>query len=182
MTHVNRRDQCLMLLARRGHDMDLRFETGAYALLRLSVAGAATERETLRRHVQQHAILLEPHFRGERDGVSQILGVNLAGTAKFVETAALPTVNIRATDAHRHGFDRDPRAAFGIRHRRVDRFGHGFLIGNAALGPTGGRRQAMAQVAELVPVEGADHAARAGTARVQTHRELYFLVHAIRPP
>ena len=77
-----------------------------------------------------------------------------------------------AADADGCGFDAHVRAALGVGHRRADRLGHGFLIGDAALGPAGGGGKAMSQIPEVLAFERTDNASRAGTACVKANREL----------
>ncbi len=104
-------------------DVDVGFQARADAFVRLAISGASVEREILRQHVQQHAIALQADIGGELDRVRHVVGVDFAGTAEFVEAAALRAVNVHAADADGDRFDRDLRAAFGVGHGGANRFG-----------------------------------------------------------
>ena len=57
-------------------------------------------------------------------------------TPEFVNSAPLSALHVDPADADGHAFYRQLRPAFGIRHRRADRFRHRVLIGHAPLRPT----------------------------------------------
>src|SRR5579871_5576389 len=145
--------------------------------MRFAIAGAPIEREILRQHMQQHPVALETHLRGELDGVLEVFDIHLAGPAEFVQSTALRALNAGSAYADGDALDRYLGAALSVRHGCPDRFGDGLLIGNAAFVPTRCGRQAVPQIADLIAVEGADNASCAGTARIQTNRELSFRNH-----
>ena len=66
--------------------------------LGLAITGAAVERKILWQDVQQHAIPLQPHIRGEAHGVRQVFGVDFPRPAEFVDSAALCAKNAEAAD------------------------------------------------------------------------------------
>ena len=181
---MRRRDQRLMLLHRSGHQVDIGFQARAHAPGRLAEPGAPIQDKILRRYVQNHPVALERHVRGEFHRVGQIVRIDFAGAAELVQSAALRAMNRPSSDAESGGFDGDFRAPLGVGHGGANGFGHGVLIGDAALGPAAGNRQPIGQTTEVIALKRADHAARARASHIQTHRELCLTRHtykAIRP-
>lgn len=161
MREVCRSDQSLMLLHGRRNDVHVGLEAGTYALVRPAEPGAAVQREVLRQHVKQHAVRLQTHMGGALGRIAQILLAHLARPAEFVKPAALRAVNVRSSDTKRRSVDGYLGAALRVVHRLTDRFGRGILIDDAAFIPSGRTRQPVSQVAKMVSLQRANHAARA---------------------
>jgi hypothetical protein len=122
--------------------------------------------------MQQHAIALQTNFGGQLHRVGHVIRVDFARTAELIQPAALRAADSHAADAHGDALHRNLCAAFGIHHRRANRFGQRHLIGNASLRPPGRRRQAVRKIADVISVQRADDAPRSGTTGVQAHGEL----------
>ena len=170
-------NQRLMFVRRGGHDVDMSLQARTNALLGAAESSASVQREMLRQHVQQCAVAFQADVGGHFDGVFQIARVQFVRAPEFVETAALRSPHLHASDADGDGIHRNLRATLGVRNRRANRFGHGHRIAHAALRPARRRRQAMRQIANPAILNGADDAARAGATCVQAHRQLDFRTH-----
>ena len=177
---MRRRDQRLVLLHRSGHQVDVGFQARAHAPGRLPEPGATIQDKVLGRDVQNHPVALERHVRGELDSVGQIVRIDFAGAAELVQSAALRAMNRPSSDTESGRFDGNFRAPLGVGHGGANGFGHGVLIGDAALGPAAGNRQPIGETPEVLALNRADHTARARASHVQTYRELCLTRHTYK--
>jgi hypothetical protein len=117
---MDRVDQRLMLVDRRGDHMDVSFQPRADNAFRLPISGAAISVKILRRYLQNDAVFLQADLRCQLYRVIQVARIDFPWTAEFVQAAAIHAFNRCSADADHCAFDRSLRATLSFGHSDAD--------------------------------------------------------------